>query len=359
MEHLKSTEKADVEEAVLRMEKSDFKIDFRCPNCGTNGEINAAKDTCVKLPWRIDWPMRWRFEKVDFEPGGKDHSNAGGSIDTARIISKEVFNYAPPSFLRYDFVRIKGRGGKISSSSGDVISLDELIAVYEPEIARYLFVSVKVDVEFSIGFDSDVIKFYDAYDRLEKQYFGVEEASKSKKDLLFRNYELSQISEVRQKLPRRVPFREVGVILQICNMDVKRTVGRFVGKIGGMTDSDVTLLRRRIQCAKNWLEKHADESFVFRLREEADFALTDLEIEFGEKKEQYFDLAMQIKKKINQIKLSNNNFKQENNNLVGQTGNGVSDEVNMHAKPMDENLKNQSFGKNGLSNGDTAERQVC
>jgi lysyl-tRNA synthetase class 1 len=70
----------------------------------------------LKLPWRIDWPMRWKEERVCFEPGGKDHSSAGGSYDTAREIVVDVYDGWAPEYIAYDFVRIKGEGGKISSS---------------------------------------------------------------------------------------------------------------------------------------------------------------------------------------------------------------------------------------------------
>ena len=53
--------------------------------------------------------MRWAYEKVDFEPGGKDHSSQGGSYTTAKEIVK-IFNGHPPVYLQYDFVSIKGRG---------------------------------------------------------------------------------------------------------------------------------------------------------------------------------------------------------------------------------------------------------
>lgn len=40
--------------------------------------------------WKIDWPMRWLYEDVDFEPRGKDHAAPGGSYDTSRVIAKEI-----------------------------------------------------------------------------------------------------------------------------------------------------------------------------------------------------------------------------------------------------------------------------
>ena len=50
---------------------SEGEISYHCQNCGHQGRESVAQSTRLKLPWRLDWPMRWSFEKVDFEPGGK------------------------------------------------------------------------------------------------------------------------------------------------------------------------------------------------------------------------------------------------------------------------------------------------
>jgi lysyl-tRNA synthetase class 1 len=76
--------------------------------------------------------MRWSHEGVAFEPGGKDHSSAGGSFDTGREIVARVYQGEAPQYVAYDFVRVKGRGGKISSSAGEVITVADCLAIYEP-----------------------------------------------------------------------------------------------------------------------------------------------------------------------------------------------------------------------------------
>ena len=59
--------------------------------CGHEGDFDFTKDFNCKLQWKVDWPMRWMVEGVDFEPGGKDHASKNGSYDTAKDISREVF----------------------------------------------------------------------------------------------------------------------------------------------------------------------------------------------------------------------------------------------------------------------------
>ena len=92
--------------------------------------VDFRKKGIVKLPWRVDWPMRWNYEKVEFEPAGKEHSTPGGSRTTANIIVKEVWNREPPVHKMYDFIILKGQGGKMSGSLGNVITLREVLEIY-------------------------------------------------------------------------------------------------------------------------------------------------------------------------------------------------------------------------------------
>ena len=118
----------------------EYGITYRDDSTGQEETIDIRTTPYTKLPWRIDWPMRWAREGVDFEPAGKDHHSEGGSFDTSRKIVQLFGGQAPVSF-QYDFISIKGRGGKISSSSGEVISLYDVLEVYTPEVCRYLFAS--------------------------------------------------------------------------------------------------------------------------------------------------------------------------------------------------------------------------
>src|SRR5207344_1812680 len=142
----------------------DHTLSYICELCGHNGKLDLNTTSLVKLPWRVDWHMRWVYEKVDFEPGGKDHSSEGGSFTTAKEIVL-LFGGKAPLYLQYEFVSIKGGGGKMSSSSGEVVTLEDVLKIYEPEIIRWIFASYRSNVEFSISFDLDVLKTYEDFDR--------------------------------------------------------------------------------------------------------------------------------------------------------------------------------------------------
>jgi lysyl-tRNA synthetase class 1 len=218
--------------------------------------------------------MRWAYEKVDFEPAGKDHHSQGGSFDTARHVCKEVYNWEAPVSFRYDFIGIKGSAGKMSSSSGKVINLEDLLRVYTPELARYLFAGTRPNTEFTISFDLDVIKIYEDYDRLERIAWGRE---KAKDEGAYRKarriYELSQVEvspEGKTQMPPaisfQVPFRHLCNLIQIADGDIERVIAGFEAGREQIEPEQLPGLRRRCQCAKYWAEECAPEEFRFRLR---------------------------------------------------------------------------------------------
>jgi lysyl-tRNA synthetase class 1 len=208
--------------------------------------------------------MRWAAERVDFEPAGKDHHSEGGSFDTARHIAARVYGHAAPVTFQYDFISIKGRGGKMSSSSGEVIGLREVLEVYQPEVLRYLFAGTRPNTEFAISFDLDVIKIYEDYDRCERIYFGQEEVAEKRAQKERRIYELSQTDSVPEGLPGQIPFRHLCNVLLIHDGDVDRALEQMPG----FTEFPVALrtrARARAGCAWNWVREFAPEEFRFHV----------------------------------------------------------------------------------------------
>ncbi|NLV83365.1 MAG: lysine--tRNA ligase [Spirochaetales bacterium] len=218
--------------------------------------IDLRETGAAKLPWRVDWPMRWAYENVDFEPAGKDHHSEGGSFDTSKHVV-EVFGAKAPVSFQYDFISIKGRGGKISSSSGEVISLEDVLEVYTPEVTRFLFVGTRPNTEFAISFDLDVLKIYEDYDTCERIYFGLQTVSEKRAAKDKRIYELSQVGDVPSMESYQIPFRHLCNMLQIHGGNVDAVLG----VLSGVHPDQVERLRQRCQCAWNWITKFAPEEF--------------------------------------------------------------------------------------------------
>ncbi|MDD4220684.1 MAG: lysine--tRNA ligase [Sphaerochaetaceae bacterium] len=227
--------------------------------------IDLRTTSAAKLPWRIDWPMRWAYEDVDFEPAGKDHHSEGGSFDTSKHIV-EVFGSKAPVSFQYDFISIKGRGGKISSSSGEVVSLPDVLEIYTPEITRYLFVGTRPNSEFAISFDLDVLKIYEDYDTTERIYFGVQKVNEKREAREKRIYELSQVKDIPTELSYQIPFRHLCNLLQIHSGDIEAVITGLEDVTPGQLDR----LRQRCVCAWNWITTYSPEDFRWVLRGEDD-----------------------------------------------------------------------------------------
>lgn len=139
-------------------------ISYTCAK-GHDGIQVIGSGQKIKLHWKIDWPMRWCYENVAFEPGGKDHSSKNGSFDVASAVVKEIFEGNPPLYEPYDFVNIKGQTKKMSSSSGNIITLQELLNIYTPEMIFYLYAKYLPKVQFDLGLDDDVLRNYAEFER--------------------------------------------------------------------------------------------------------------------------------------------------------------------------------------------------
>ena len=218
-----------------------YKISYEC-DCGFSESFDIREKGIVSVRWRVDWPMRWKYEGVDFEPSGIDHDVYGGSRMTGHEIAKAVFGIDGPIAQTYEWINIKG-GEAFSGSTGNALSLDEVSEVYEPVVLRYLFVGTKPKSAFQISFDNDVISIYEKFDALEKKYFdgGCNDKEKGM-------YEMSVV-DVPKKKPSRMGFRHLVTLVQI-------------GKLSGLNNYD----KLRAKKVKSWLNKHAGDDMKFEVQ---------------------------------------------------------------------------------------------
>ena len=244
----------------------DCLVSYECESCNHKGELNINETSKAKLPWRMDWPMRWKFEDVDFEPGGKDHSSEGGSYTTAKEIVAQVYDGEPPVYLQYDFVSIKGAGGKMSSSKGNLITVNDVLKVYEPEMVRWIFASYKTNVDFSVSFDLDVLKTYEDFDRQERLAYGVDKGNEKKVAMAKRVYELSQIHQMPETMPFQPSFRHLCNILQINDGNIDKAQAYYADEI--KNERDKRRFNERSERALYWLDNYAPEEFKFKVYNE-------------------------------------------------------------------------------------------
>ncbi|MFH1444942.1 MAG: lysine--tRNA ligase [Nanoarchaeota archaeon] len=245
--------KCNKEETKVTDWDGNYALTYEC-KCGHKETFDFRKNGIAKLQWRVDWPMRWDYEKVDFEPGGKDHSAPGGSYDAGKVILKTVWNRDAPVYLMYDFVTIKGVGGKMSSSLGNVITLADVLKVYTPEVVRFFFAGTKPLKEFYFSFDEDVFKFYEDFYKGERIYYGKEKVPDRDKAHWSRVYEMSLIEKPAKEMPMQPGFREcVTLITKYSDPE------KAVKSIPGLNKSNMNRYLAILKRAKFWIENYAPE----------------------------------------------------------------------------------------------------
>lgn len=286
-------EKCNTDETKVLDYDSNYNVTYSC-ECGFKGSVDFSKKGIVKLPWRVDWPMRWHHEKVDFEPGGKEHSTEGGSYSTAKLIVKELYDQEPPLYQKYDFIILKGVGGKMSSSAGNVITLKDTLKVYEPEIIRYLFASTRPDAEFAISFDLDVLKIYEDFDKCERIYYGKEKVDNKEKIKQKRIYELSSVEKPSKKTPTQFSFRHLCNVVQIYENDFVKIKDHYKIK----DKNDFKRLKTRAKCVSNWIKKYAPDAMKFHIQKEVKTKLEKKEKQAIKKLIHYLESKDKVEEKL-------------------------------------------------------------
>lgn len=229
------------------------KAHFEC-KCGHIGEFDFTKDFNCKLQWKVDWAMRWKYEQVDFEPGGIDHASPNGSYAAGKDISREIFGYEAPIFQGYGFIGLKGRAGKMSSSSGLNLTPKTLLRIYQPEVLLWLYAKTEPNKEFDFCFDDGILRQYFEFDKMltEMECGKATEWAKTTMNFI-------QI-EGRKVFP--VPFNllvQLGSVVDF-NEELLQLV---LAKIGHNYSKEE--MSERLRLAKCWLEECSPEN-INRIR---------------------------------------------------------------------------------------------
>jgi len=152
---------------VLGWDPATSTLQYRCNSSGEALSTCLADESRVKLLWKIDWPMRWAVEQVDFEPGGEDHASPGSSYTVgAQVVSH--FDWVAPSFEAYGFVGMAGRT-KMSSSTGTGATPEFALGFLEPALVRWLYLRRPPRKKFNIEFGVDIWRQYDEWDALDRR----------------------------------------------------------------------------------------------------------------------------------------------------------------------------------------------
>lgn len=227
--------------------------------CGHEGH-GSPFDGNSKLPWKVDWPAKWKVVSVSIEGAGKDHSTKGGARDVANHISKEVFGYEPPHDIPYEFF-LDNEGKKMSSSKGRGATAREIADNFPPVIFRLALFGKDPAQQFNIDPTGETLAiFYDWHDKIaEKFWNGVGDDDA-------RLFELIYFGKppLKHYLPR---FSTVAFVLQMEHLSLEKECADMKGE--ALTEEEITHLKERARYASSWLKLYAPAKYKFTLVKDA------------------------------------------------------------------------------------------
>ncbi|MEV0630591.1 lysine--tRNA ligase [Nonomuraea wenchangensis] len=236
--------------------------------CGFGETVRLAEHDQGKLVWKVDWPMRWAYEGVLFEPSGVDHHSPGSAWTVGGRIVGEVFGGERPIGPMYAFVGITGMA-KMSSSKGDVPTPSDALEIMEAPVLRWLYARRKPAQSFKIAFDQEIHRLYDEWDALGRK---VAAGQGQPAELAAYERAVTTADGPLPATPHPVPYRTLASIADITTGHAEQTL-RILRDLDGVTGLDAA--GPRLDRAQRWVELHLPADQRTRVREEPDEGLLD------------------------------------------------------------------------------------
>lgn len=222
---------------------------YTCTECGFGETVRLSEFNRGKLVWKVDWPMRWAYEGVIFEPSGVDHSSPGSSFVVGGQIVRQIFDGAQPIGPMYAFVGISGMA-KMSSSRGGVPTPGDALKIMEAPLLRWLYARRKPNQSFKIAFDQEIQRLYDEWDKLESK---VADGSALPADAAAYSRAARTAAGELPRTPRPLPYRTLASVADITAGHDEQTL-RILSELdpdNPVTSLDVT--RPRLDKAEYWI----------------------------------------------------------------------------------------------------------
>lgn len=241
-------------------------LTYECAEDGFTETVDLKTFHRGKLVWKVDWPMRWGWEGVVFEPSGVDHQSPGSSYEVGRSLAP-IFGWERPIGPMYAFVGIKGMA-KMSSSKGGVPIPADALRIMEPSLLRWMYARRKPNQAFNIAFDSEIQRMYDEWDALVRKVSG---GKGQPGDVAAFTRASSVASHELPQTPRPVAYRTLASIVDITAGDQEQLL-RIVGGLDADPIESVDDLRPRLTCVEEWVatQMPAEEKTVVRAEPDAE-----------------------------------------------------------------------------------------
>ncbi|REK87438.1 lysine--tRNA ligase [Streptomyces inhibens] len=235
---------------------------YTCTACGFGETVRLSEFNRGKLVWKVDWPMRWAYEGVIFEPSGVDHSSPGSSFVVGGQIVREIFDGTQPIGPMYAFVGISGMA-KMSSSKGGVPTPGDALKIMEAPLLRWLYARRKPNQSFKIAFDQEIQRLYDEWDKLASK---VADGTAQPADSAAYTRAIGTAAGPLPTTPRPLSYRTLASVMDITAGHDEQTL-RILSELD--PDNPVTSLdetRPRLDKAEYWITTQvpADQRTIVR-----------------------------------------------------------------------------------------------
>ncbi|MFD3564538.1 lysine--tRNA ligase [Streptomyces sp. NPDC058686] len=240
-------------------------LSYTCTLDGHSETVRLSEFNRGKLVWKVDWPMRWAFEGVIFEPSGVDHSSPGSSFQVGGQIVG-IFGGKQPIGPMYAFVGISGMA-KMSSSKGGVPTPADALQIMEPQLLRWLYARRRPNQSFKIAFDQEIQRLYDEWDKLAAK---VADGSALPADAAAYTRAVGTAAGELPRTPRPLPYRTLASVADITAGAEDQTL-RILSELD--PENPVTALdevRPRLAKAETWISKYVPAESRTLVRDEPD-----------------------------------------------------------------------------------------
>jgi lysyl-tRNA synthetase class 1 len=218
--------------------------------CGHSETVELSTYHRGKLVWKVDWPMRWAYEGVIFEPSGVDHQSPGSSFVVGGELVREVFGGEQPIGPMYAFVGISGMA-KMSSSKGSAPTPVDALEIMEPQVVRWLYARRRPQQSFTIAFDQEIYRLYDEWDALGRKV--VDGTAVASHATAFARA-VGTVAGPLAGTPVPLPYRTLASIVDITTGDAVQVL-RILSDLDPENNPVDSLdeVRPRLDCAQAWV----------------------------------------------------------------------------------------------------------
>ncbi|MGX8906873.1 lysine--tRNA ligase [Streptomyces netropsis] len=250
---------------VTAYDETTTELAYTCV-CGYSETVLLSEFNRGKLVWKVDWPMRWAYEGVIFEPSGVDHSSPGSSFVVGGQIVRKVFGGEQPIGPMYAFVGISGMA-KMSSSKGGVPTPGDALRIMEAPLLRWLYARRKPNQSFKIAFDQEIQRLYDEWDKLASK---VADGTVLPADAAAYSRAVRTAAGDLPTTPRPLPYRTLASVVDITGGHDEQTL-RILSDLdpaNPVTSLDET--RPRLDRAEHWINTQVPAESRTIVRDEPD-----------------------------------------------------------------------------------------